>query len=1160
MKTRIGLAAAVLAAALNVSATSVSAGSVRASDYVQDGLVAQWDGIENVAPGEHDDAARFWADISGNGHVFTNFIEGLSWADCNSLQMPSSGYEKAATTPTLGLPSCVSFEIVFRQTSSPNYAMPFCFGNFRGCLIAQNRKSIQFHNGTGSTWSSETEFALNQIHHAYASYQEGASTLSDYAEVDGQALTSGAATLGDQSNVGYNLGYKHNGALRTNRAFYGQIYAIRIYSRRLTAAERAWNRALDNKRFVDTEAEWNPPASVTPTVTVNGEGTVTPAVATAVGDDIELTATPSTGSAFGFWSGDVPAGVDATDPHLVLTATATTQNLTANFQKIVYVAEGGIDTNGGTSWEDAFATVSAALASCDDPYVQVGPGVFASAAAVTVNKPATIAGMVTDGEPRSVVKLTAKAGAAFVLTHPQARLTNLAITTAGANGHGVCLTANGLVDHCVITNCYAYQNNYQALPVASANKYDPGAGVLLYYDGRVRDCLIADCQSWCNSTRSYSGGGVLICGRGLVENCRILRCHLDRGSGGGVALMEGGTLRSSLVSGCYLATGDNGVGVSLDSGSVENCTIADNHQSTSTTALGLYASGGIVRNTIIWGNTNKAGAAPNTIGSGAVATYCTSEELLAGEGNCTVDPKFTDAAGGDYTIGLSACVDAGVAMPWHAGAKDLKGDDRVIGSGVDFGCYELDAGGLAVGIAATSDGCADQAQTTFTASLMGQSGGTVSYSWTITGSNGFHEEIEGEGDAYASITRNLSAGVYDAAVTVTCGGDSASDTAGGVIEVLSSNTYVALGGTGLPPYTAVNPGGDIQAAVASTAEGGTVHLASGFYTMPGSLSLIRGVRVRADAGRGSATVYAYPKSSDTSIVFINHAGAILDGVAVSGYSEDRKTRPTSSNGMAHGINIGAHGGIVTNCIVDGVSGETGGGGICLSAGLVTDSVIRGNLTTAGGATKCGGGVRIIGGVVSRCVISNNTAAATGGSNSGGGVYLDGGRLVDSIVLGNTSDQKAGGICNAGGQVVNCLVVRNKSKQDGSGVYQSGGSLLNVTIADNRTNTADVAGCLIAGGTMKNAIVWGNEGTVQLSAPQSVLDDASNFTDDPCFKNRATGDYRLKNASPCVDAGDDSAWTDIEAATDLTGAPRRRYRHVDCGCYECPLLGFTVIIR
>lgn len=1153
MKTLTTVLALTVVATVAHAATSLS--------YVQDGLLAQWDGIENVGRGQHDATARFWADISGNGHTFTNFIDALSWNE-DSLQMPSSAYMKAATLTGFTSPSCVSFEVVYKQSSATfGNAILFAFDNFRGLCIPKARTSLATNNGVGYSWTCPEAISLNAVHHVYASYADAGvdNATTNTAALDGVALEVSAASQ-SQGNKGNCISYSE----KTDRSFYGCIYAIRVYSRPLTAAEREWNRQVDEARFNDG-TEPVVPATVTPVVSVEGEGTVSPVTATPVGETLTVTATPATGYAFGYWTGDVPESVDRTSPTVSFAATPTTANLVAHFQKIVYVAEGGSDENGGTSWQDAFATIATALASCDNPYVQLGVGTFASDAAVRVEKAATIAGLKQAEELATTVKLTKAAGAVFLLAHPHARVTSLKITTEGkAYGRGVAIDMCGLVDNCAIFSCSTYQDTHNVLfPGKGNTPYDQGGGVLLAGGGVVRNCVISNCYCWCNGTsRAYYGGGVRLDKRGLVENCKILDCHLRNSAGGGVGLIDGGVLRNSLVSGCYVdggnsSGGPDAPGVYMSNGRIENCTIAGNAQSTSTTAAGVTAKGGILRNTIIWGNTNQSGTAPNSIAADVLASYCTSETLIPGEGNRTTDPMFKDAAHGDYTLTLSDCVDAGSAMPWHDGAVDLKGDPRVIDDIVDFGCYEFKTSGLSVGVSATGDGKPDLSVTTFKASLKGKVGATVAYAWTITGSNGFREEISGVGDEYASVMRNLTAGVYEAAVRVSSGELTADGAA--TFEIKATHTYVAVGGTGLPPYAASNPGGDIQTVLDSTADNGTVHLAPGFYTMPDTLSIKRPVRVLSDGGRGAASVYMYPMSSSAaaSIVYMDHAEAVLDGVLVSGWSEDRKKHPGQNEGMSHGITIANGGGTVTNGIVDGVSGHTGGAGIVLSAGLVIDSIIRGSYVNGGGADKRGSGVRIFGGTVSRCVVSNNTAQ---GIAYGGGVYLDGGRLENSLVVDNVADRTGGGVQNVGGTVVNCLVCDNVAAQSGTGVFQSNGSLLNLTIADNRTNTADVVGCNVTGGTMKNCIVWGNEGTVQLSASDEIAGDSSNWwAANPLFKSVARGDYRLKSSSKCIDKGDDTAWEDLSGAVDLKGGPRLLNKHVDIGCYECALRGLVLIL-
>ena len=40
------------------------------ADYVQDGLVAQWDGLDNVDTGTHDPTATVWKNLATSGSVY----------------------------------------------------------------------------------------------------------------------------------------------------------------------------------------------------------------------------------------------------------------------------------------------------------------------------------------------------------------------------------------------------------------------------------------------------------------------------------------------------------------------------------------------------------------------------------------------------------------------------------------------------------------------------------------------------------------------------------------------------------------------------------------------------------------------------------------------------------------------------------------------------------------------------------------------------------------------------------------------------------------------------------------------------------------------------------------------------------------------------------
>jgi hypothetical protein len=59
---------------------------------------------------------------------------------------------------------------------------------------------------------------------------------------------------------------------------------------------------------------------------------------------------------------------------------------------------------------------------------------------------------------------------------------------------------------------------------------------------------------------------------------------------------------------------------------------------------------------------------------------------------------------------------------------------------------------------------------------------------------------------------------------------------------------------------------------------------------------------------------------------------------------------------------------------------------------------------------------------------------------------------------------------------------------------------------------------------------------------------NNITDvDPCFTDRANGDYTILKSSPAHDTGIALAWH--VGAVDLAGNPRVIDTAVDIGCYE-----------
>ena len=93
-----GMRIIAVAAILGASAAQ-SARSETASRYIQDGLLACWDGVENAGVDVHDPSATVWKDLSGR-YAFT--LTGAT-VYANRVYFPGSAYgilPSAATADT----------------------------------------------------------------------------------------------------------------------------------------------------------------------------------------------------------------------------------------------------------------------------------------------------------------------------------------------------------------------------------------------------------------------------------------------------------------------------------------------------------------------------------------------------------------------------------------------------------------------------------------------------------------------------------------------------------------------------------------------------------------------------------------------------------------------------------------------------------------------------------------------------------------------------------------------------------------------------------------------------------------------------------------------------------------------------------------------------
>jgi hypothetical protein len=123
---------------------------------------------------------------------------------------------------------------------------------------------------------------------------------------------------------------------------------------------------------------------------------------------------------------------------------------------------------------------------------------------------------------------------------------------------------------------------------------------------------------------------------------------------------------------------------------------------------------------------------------------------------------------------------------------------------------------------------------------------------------------------------------------------------------------------------------------------------------------------------------------------------------------------------------------VTNC--NGVDSWIDGGGICIeNAGArVANCIVSGCTVT--NTNRKGGGVFMSAGTVSNCVIRGNEIRGTTISSRGGGVNMSGGCMVDCEIAFNQAKYDAGGVFLSGAsRMIRCQVYTNYSETSGGGV-------------------------------------------------------------------------------------------------------------------------------
>lgn len=817
----------------------------------------------------------------------------------------------------------------------------------------------------------------------------------------------------------------------------------------------------------------------------------------------------------------------------------------------------GDDANDGSDWAHPMATIQKAVDKYAVSRVVVSNGVHKiTGSPIQITNAVTLVGF---GETWSGAQIRRTSGEKRIMriAHSQAVVTNLYLTTNGSKLMGGVDVEKGLLVGCRLQ--YIAKKNLSD-DVAKGG----GANVS---GGTVRGCLFANCRATSSGGGGGDGGGVYMTS-GLVENCVISNCNDSSCEGttskGGGVCMTGGTLRGCLVAANRAA--NTGYGVYATGGTVENCTIADNFYTTGSKGYGAYVSksGVTFRNNIIWNNKAPGDVLANISTSATCQNCCSNPKISNGTGNINEDPMFN----ADYTLGFSGCVDGGLEQVWMVGAKDGIGNDRIIGCGVDIGCYERPAQtGLDCSFMAKTDGGVDSAVVSLESTVSGDTTGLVYY-WKVWDLDGnLVKDIEGADEASPAFT--LGANIYTVQLAVTNAHHHGNEALqADAVKVGASVVYVNVNGTDVRPYATVESGAhDFEQAFQLLASGGTVYVADGRYAIANRIQLMSGNGAKVVSLNGPANCVIYPSAKSTfaslkmPMFELTAANARLEGLTLTGGS-------VSTYGI---VAMGGSSVIVTNCVIRDVTGvDRGpkGAGVNMSQGTLVDTTIANVEENMSGASSVQGvAITMSGGTVERVAVTNcqTTAGNIAAPGVGDIVWASGGTLRNVLVAGCTARHSVPVYVGGAVTMENCSIVGNVNTENkASFVYnnktydnnhcaglqaESGATVVNTVLADNWSNFANSESNLYASATLSFDHC--------LIADRTAQAGEGNVFEHPKYRNRAVGDWRLRGGSAGVDAGVRLPW--MAGGLDLIRAKRIQGPEPDMGCYETFRPGLMIMI-
>ena len=273
MKTSGIFARGLTVCALALVATHLAAAQTyTAASYVQNGLVGQWDGIENAGIGLHDATTNYWTDLTGNSGDFAVFTDVASFT-ADGLMKNAQGVMATNVTPT-ARSDVRTIEVVVSGAPASGWVNAFFIkreqhASFNNDRSGGNRDYFFDYNKFG--WRTLQKPTQETIAVTFSDATSAAKCYQNGATPTGSKTTNNWGSPSGSSAM--HIGGRTGQTGSDYQAYGYTIHAVRLYTRELSAAEIRQNATIDQIRFFGAPAEALPSSStyaVTATAGVGG--------------------------------------------------------------------------------------------------------------------------------------------------------------------------------------------------------------------------------------------------------------------------------------------------------------------------------------------------------------------------------------------------------------------------------------------------------------------------------------------------------------------------------------------------------------------------------------------------------------------------------------------------------------------------------------------------------------------------------------------------------------------------------------------------------------------------------------------------------------------------------------------------------------------------